>query len=231
MIALVFVPCYRFKTADTGLNKSISLITVMSNGWDKVRDYLFGGGETEKVVSDFSWALLLIIIAFVALFAVGLIFAVYSCARLISYFSNGDRDSQPNVLFITVVPNRIVLCLYHALVLPLFALPLLMPVLYDKFLYYHVELFYDPFDMLWIALGLYALTVAVIAVSAYLEKKAGMDIFAKREAPVMKNGESQERTVQSDAEDVYTQMNDAAKKEQMERILRLLNKDTKEEDK
>lgn len=228
-LILSLVPCYRYKTADTGLNKPISLRDVIVSGWETVRKYLFGGGETEKVVSDFSWVLLLIIIVFAVIFVVGVAFAVYFCIHSMSYYALPDRDSQGHILFVTLVPNRIVECIYRAAVLPLFALPVLMPVLYDRFLYYYVELYCDPFDMLWIALGMYAVTVAVIFVSAYFEKKSGADVFAKREAPLTVIEELEVKPRQSKEESAYEQMNDAAKKEQMERILRMLNKDTKED--
>lgn len=228
-LILALVPCYRYKTADTGLNQPISLRDVTVSGWETVRKYLFGGGETEKVVSDFSWVLLLIIIAFTVLFVVGVAFAVYFCIHAMTYFSLPDRDSQAHILFVTLVPNRIVECIYRLAILPIFALPVLMPVLYDRFLYYYVEMYCDPFDMLWVALGMYGATVAVIFVSAYFEKKSGVDVFAKREAPLTVIEEIEVKTTSRKEENAYEQMNDAAKKEQMERILRMLNKDTKED--
>ena len=191
--------------------------------------YLFGGGETEKVVSDFSWVLLLIIIIFAVLFVVGVAFAVYFCIHAMSYLSVPDRDSQGHILFVTLVPNRIVECIYRVAILPIFALPMLLPVLYGNFLGYPVDKHCDPFDMFWIALGMYAATVAVIFVSGYFEKKAGADVFAKREAPLTVIEELEVKPRQSKEESAYEQMNDAAKKEQMERILRMLNKDTKED--
>lgn len=229
MLGIMFIPCYRFKTAG-GLNKAISLGTVMSNGWDTVRGYLFGGGETEKVVSDFAWTLLLIIIVLVVLFTIGFAFAVYSCIRMFSYVYNNDRDSKEHILFITIIPNRIFACAYYALMLPVFALPIFLPLLYEKFLYEHIELFYAPFDMLWIAVGLYAVTVAVVIISGYFEKKSGIDVFAKREAPVVSFEANEEIPFKKhNDEDIYEQMNEEAKQEQRERILRLLNK-IKEED-
>ena len=235
MAGVCFVPAYRYITADTGINQPISMWTLIGNAWDTVRAYLFGGGKQEAVVVDFSWTTLLTIIALVLLFLVGAASTVYAAVSAFRYFGDGCRESRARALFVTLAPNRIVLCVYHALTLPVFAFPLVMASMYDKILGYHVELAYSSFDMGLVAIALYAATVVMIAVSAARERRVGYDLFVKRVVNKTAEAEWTEESVEEQTEprDAYDDMADKAKREQTERILRLLTKqndDTKEDD-
>ncbi len=233
IIILTFIPCYRFITADTGVNDAISHSTLMENSWEQVREYLFGGGQKEIPTRDFSAAVLTAIITLSLLFAVGTASTLYAAISAFRFFAGGCRDSKSRALFITLVPNRAVLCIYHALMLPMLCFAMLMPYFYDSFLNYYVQLSYAPFDMLYIAIAIYAITVVIIAVSARYERLEGMDLF-------FKHRESEEKTPVPEDEplptDAYSVMDRRAREEQAERIRTLLLKQdaentTKEEDK
>lgn len=237
MVCVMFVPAYRFVTADTGVNKAISLWTLLGNSWDQVRDYLFGGGTQEAVVADFSWTVLAVIILFALLFIVGAVSAVYAAVSAFRYFADGCRESRARALFITLVPNRIVLCVYHALTLPVFLFPIILPSFYDGILNYHVELSYASFDMAIIASLLYAASVVIIAVSSGYEKAAERNLFIRRKPFEDQEYDEEEEQYeeQKKSHDPYEEMAEKARQEQAERIIRLLNRqtenDTKEEDK
>ena len=227
MIGAMFVPAYRYVTADTGINKAISLWTLLGNSWTQVREYLFGGEKQELVVADFSWTVLITVILFVLLFVIGAVFSVYAAVSAFRYFGDDCRESQERTVFITIVPNRIVLCVYHALTLPIFFFPLLMPVIYEGILNYHVEISYPTFDMAIVAAVLYALIVAAVAISSGYETDTGKNIFIKRKPFTDEVQEEHEEIVERNPiHDPYEVMAEKSRQEQTERILRLLNKQT-----
>ncbi len=234
MIILMFIPCYRFITADTGMNAAISLSELMGNSWDTVRGHLFGGtAEQSEATVDFSKYVLTLIIAFVVLFTIGVASVVYSAASALAYF-NGGKSSRAHALFITLVPNRVALCVYHALLLPVFFFPMILPVIYGGILTYQVELVCDPFDMLFIALALYLLTVFFVFFTSRYETLEQMNVFYRpRPLKTHRASISEEEDAEDEEElDEYQKMDKRAREEQTERILRLLNKsnDTEEEE-
>lgn len=222
MIILMLIPCYRYITADTGINEAVSLWELIGNSWNTVREYLFGSGEKADVTLDFARTLLAVIITLALLFIVGFASAVYAAVSAFRYFHDGCRESRTRTLFITLVPNRIVLCVYHALMLPIFLLPVLMPLLYKGILAYHVELNVAPFDMIWVAVALYVAVVCVIAVSANFEMLEQKNIFVKRRA--FTDDAEEDDAVESVSDDPYDEMSREEKEEQTERIMRLLGK-------
>jgi len=222
MMILVFIPAYRYITADTGLKEAMSLGGLIGNSWDTVRTYLFdGGADKQQPITDFSATVLTLIIVFVILFAVGLAVAIWTAVEALRYFLVGDTHEKSRVLFLTLVPNRILSCVYLALLLPIFTLPMLMPTLYDNILNYHVELSVTV-DMLYIALALWLAAVIITAVSARFEI-GELNVFFK--ATVEDNDDKTEQVDAQEPNDPYSELERRAKEEQAERILKLLNKD------
>lgn len=220
MIALMFVPSYCFTTADTGLNDAVSLWELLGNSWNTAREYLFGSGEKLDVTLSFAKILIAVIVVLVTLFVMGVAFAVYEGVCAFRYFASGKRDSKGNIVFITLVPNRIMLCVYNALALPLFLLPRIMPLLYQNVLAYYVEVTAAPFDMIFIALTMYAVSCIAVAVSSGYERAESMDIFEKRAE--YEDSEDEEQAEEIESDDPYERMSQKEKAEQTERILRLL---------
>ncbi len=236
-VILMFIPCYSYITADTGVNDAISLWELMGNSWQTVREYLFGSGTKYDVTIDFARILMALLIVFVVLFVLGVAFSAYCAITAFRYFANDCKESKERILFITLVPNRIVLCIYTALTLPIFFMPMLMPLLYKNYLYYQVQLSVTPFDMVYIALALYIACVIIVAISTQKESMSQMNIFAKRQAPISKLQNEHEETEKAEQEtdDPYEIMSRKEKQEQNERILRMLenyksNTQDKEED-
>lgn len=240
MLLLMLVPCYSYITADEGIKEAVSLGELITNSWNTSREYLFSGGEKYEATLAFSRALLIITAGFIFLFAVGLAAALYSAACVFGYIRGGGRESKSRLVFVTVFPNRIVLCAAYALTLPVFLLPRIMPLLYKSFLAYHVELIASPFDIMLVAAALYAACVAVSAVSANLECLEQVNIFARGHADFEENsadteGDKAEADTSAETEDRYELMSAKEKNEQLERILRMLDsydadKEEKKED-
>ena len=223
MLILMFVPCYRFVTPDTGIKQAISAKELLSNSWDTVRNYLFGGQEQIQVTADFAGTLFGVIIVLLLLFAVGFASAVYAAVVAFRFFAEGGTESKRRILFITIFPNRALLSVCYALTLPLMFLPKIMPLLYQSILNYHVELICQPFDMVWIDVVLAVAVVAVIFVSAKYETLREMNVFVKYRDEEQEE-EYEEQYVAEESEDVFSEMDRKAREEQNERILRLLNK-------
>ena len=230
MLILMCVPCYRFVSADEGIHQNISAWELISNSWETVREYLFGGGEQVQVTADFAGTVFGIIIVFVLLFCVGMAAAVYTAVTAFKFFRDGGKESKSHILFITLIPNRVVLCIYYALILPLLFFPRMMPMLYNGILNYYIELICQPFDILIVELVLFLLTVAVTFISVRYERLAEMNLFVRYRRDDEDEDEPEEETV--DDEDDYAMMDRRAREEQNERILRLLSKthETKNDD-
>ena len=130
MIILMFVPCYRFVPANTHTNASISLAELMGNAWNIVRSHLFSGdAKQNEATVDFSKYVLTLIIVLVSLFILGVVSVVYAAFRGFSCLL-GRKDHRARALFITLIPNRIALLVYHALLLPIFLFPTILPAIY-----------------------------------------------------------------------------------------------------
>ncbi len=228
LICLMLAPVYRFVTADTGVGGAVSLAELSSNSFNTCREYLFGSGSKAAVTESFSWTLLILVIALWLFFFVGVLSTVFSAFFALSYFGGADRG-RGQLVFLTLSVNRVGLCLWHALMLPVFLLPKIMPLLYDGILAYHVELVCDPFDMLWIALAMYALTVAAVIFSRRYETLEKMNVFyiaptSKEETDVQDTDFEDGDGEESVERDAYEQLLERAKAEQTERLMRLLNK-------
>lgn len=231
-VCIMFVECYKylFILNSAGRWSVMSLWQLIDATWETSRNSLFGKAEIAADSLVFSETTFWLVIAFVALFVFGAAAAVYSSVAMIKYLYDGDTRSRFTRLFVTLVPNRIVLCLYQLPMIVIFALPSLWVLLSKRIFDYYVELYFDPFDMFWVAVGIFVLGALVVGVSSYFEKREGLDVFhvkASRE-PVIKGKKNTDEPELNDEEIVehlntYERMVEAQKEEQRERILRLLN--------
>ncbi len=224
LVVFMLLPTYRFITADTGVGEAVSLKELLSNSFATSREYIFKSGEKAVPTMDFSVTLLVCVCLMWLLFFIGVISAIFAVYEIFM-LCRGIRASKSRLLFVTLSANRGLLCVWHALMLPIFLLPRLMPLLYGKILAYRVELVCAPFDMLWVALVLYALVVAVIFVSKKYERLEELDIYRLPEKNIEITENNAEQEIQEDEpEDEYEAMMKRAREEQAESIFRLLNK-------
>ena len=232
MLCLMLVPVYMYNTSGK-FGGAVSLGELLQNSWDTVRSYIFSASSKKDAATlEFSKVLFGIIIGAWVLFAAGIVARICAAVTALRMFYTGEQGTSGRALFLAFVPNRAVLCVLHALTLPIFFIPMLMPTLYAKLLGTAVLLKCSPFDMAFVALALYIAEVVVICVSAEYETTNKMNLFAR--AP---KKQIQEQSCEDEeyavADDGYAGYESRAKQEQLQRIMKLLdkNKDNGEEDK
>lgn len=230
MLIIMLIPVYSYTTAD-GRGAAVSLSELLRNSWDTVRVYIFGTtGDRDAATLHFSKVLLGIIIAAWTLFALGAISQICAAVTAIKQFLTGDVKSAGRAMFLAIVPNRVMLCVLHALTLPIFFIPALLPVLYSGILKTAVLLSCSPFDIAIIAVILYLCEVLFVAISAKYESAQGMNLFARaRKESVQEYEDEEEEQQDDDGEDVYKKYESRAKQEQLDRIVELLSKKDKTE--
>ncbi len=235
LLLLALVPCY-FYVLDGQSQSKASLLWLCSSHLSGAREALFGTTAVEPAEAAFYKLLFALIICLFALFAIGAASTVYALVRFIR-FSRGDRASTAHAVFLTLAPNRVVLSVYHSLMLPLLFLPHLLPLIYRQILSLEVERYSAPFDILIISLALYIATLALIAVSARAERLAELNIYTRVSAPSAahecdgEDTDSGNSHPQDDPSDPYEEIIARAKQEQAARILGLLNNQDKEDNK
>lgn len=176
---LIFLPCYSYTTADAGKQEAISLYVLMDNARIQVCEYLFETmGMRDAAMISFSKIVLGLLVGLWALFAISLAAVVYILISAQRYFKNPDDRGTARILFITLIPNRIVGFALQALCLPLLALPHWMVLLYDKILHIQVALDLTFVDPLILAAILYAISIVLSIVSASRETVYTMNPFA-----------------------------------------------------
>ncbi len=231
-IILMLMPCYRFKDAD-GLRTSVSLFGLMGNSWNTVREYIFGAGQTQAVTLDFAWTVMISLVCLCIAFILGAAVCIYSLVAALGYFKSG-LASGTRLMFVTLTANRVLLCILQGLMLPVFLLPSILVYFYRSILLYEVTAEYTPFNLLYIALALYVIMIALTVVSKRHEMLCDMNIYTKKRTEPKENItlDGDKNTEEEKDADAYTLMSERAREEQAERIRRLLNKtDGNEEEK
>ena len=235
MVILMNIPCYTFyyEVIENEALKEVpgpewSLADFAGNAWNTSRYNLFVEEDPSAQLITTSKYNFGIILTAAVLFCIGVVSAVYSAVIAGMYFW-GDKKSAARAMFITLIPNRVVLCIYYAMLLPIFFIPAIEPLLFNAVYDQQTRLVCAPFDMSFVALGVYALLVALIFFTAKLETVEDMNVYkGKGSSRGIKR--RQETLSEDDCEDEeeeldeYEQMNRKAKEEQAARILALLNK-------
>lgn len=225
----LYIPCLRFTTADTGTGGVISTAQLLGNAWGQVRQYLFGSAEVSAVNEIFSWVVFVLILVSALLFLLGAAATVLWTVGALSYVKKPREGGTARALFLTLFPNRIAVCLWQILILPLLAFPRLLTLCYDRVLYYPVILSVTFPEPILIGGILYLLSVTLCLLSRRWELALSMSPYrTKRAAAPETEEEKEERSFLSTrhaAEDEgYYEMERISRQEQAERIRRLLTK-------
>ena len=235
-IFITLVPCLSYTTGTNAPGEPISLRELFGNSWDNVRAYLFSGQEQSPALHGFSVKLLVILIVFFILFAVGFISTVAVAVCALGFISKRDRRSRTWLWFITLVPNRIVACILQGLTLPLLFLPRAVVPMY-RTMGETVTLTTTGIEpMVW-GIIFMVISVALSVFSSFAEKELKLDAFDRPK-------ELTEAEEQTDTEDKdYTpsfrrgrayakdETEQRSKKEQEELIKQLLGDDKDEKNK
>lgn len=236
-LLLMALPVLQFTNNQTGADEPISAFTLMKNSWDQVRVYLYGTADQTNGNVIFSQTVLISLIAFWILFAIGLAVSVWALFAAVRYTEEGCEENLGRIWFVTLIPNRTVLCVLTSLVIPLTAFARILPVFYRRIVYVAVELRVYGIDPMIAALVLTAFTVILSAVTAQHEKRMGLDPFRRmkiKEDPVEEEPEQEtkEPRYMSESERRYYEAEQKTRKEQADRIAALFRvnaQDDKEE--
>ncbi len=215
------IPCLQYTTNQTGTEEPISGFELMSNAWSYARECLFGGTQQTNGDLQFSGWVVGLLIAFWALYLVGVAAAVWGLWASYRYVGEDTDREVGRLWFITVIPNRVVLCLLCGLMLPISAFPWLMVPLY-RIIYVAVTLellFVGPLS---VGLLFCGGMIALSAVCAPYERRLCMDAFRKtdeEEDEEEAEDEIDENAEETAEEDLYLA---AVKREQAIRIAKLL---------
>lgn len=233
----LFIPCLRYTTPDSGTQGLISVAELTRNSWDQVRNYLFGTAEQTASNVSFSWAVLFVVVLFVLLYLLGLLAIGFFTVGTFRYFRDPKDVGRGRILFLTLFPNRVTVCLSWLLLVPLTAFPRLIILFYKRYYYYSVLLNVRFLEPLAVVLILLLVGVGLTIGFASLERAAGIDPHKRRARPAEADAEEVlpivERTLnknkENEEEDAYAEMNRRAREEQAERIRQLLRKNEDEE--
>ena len=224
ILAGMLIPCLKY-TVGENHNQPISNLSLIKNSWETSREYLFDGASNKQVEQTaFSKALLATVIALSAIFIIGVLLAAYTAYCAFSYFRDPERTDSNRIFFLTLVPNRVVLCIYHALLLPLAFLPRIIIPLYENILNYQTVLYFSAFEPWIIALVLYAAFIAVVFVSARYERSLGLDPLYNEAKEKRKKDKKRVITyAEESADQEVPSIDEILRKEQEERIRKLFS--------
>ena len=237
LLGTMLIPCLQYSTVE-GTQKEISALELMENSWDQVRAYLFATSDQEITQVRFSWTVLILLPVLVLFFLIGAVMTVAVAVGAMRYINNyAYRKTDARIWFITIIPNRIVVCAVQALILPMLFYSRMIIPLYTKVLHVGVLLNVSfPEPWVW-GLIAYAVIVALTVISARFERELDADPFKKIKRPVVRvvdpekdePAEEEEPKFTDEAARRYYENQKRAREEQAELIRRLLNKNNEEE--
>ena len=137
---LALIPCVKF-TLDSDTRESMSIFQLIDNSWGSARQYLFSEqiSQTNDGTLFYKLIFFSLIISFL-LFIIALAVDIFSAAVYSIYVrSSGNDVCKPQILYQTLIPNRIVLSIIRLLSLPILFFPSLVEYLYQKILIYPVN--------------------------------------------------------------------------------------------
>ena len=225
IVAGMFIPCLRY-TVGEHRNEPISTVELIKNSWETSRQYLFDGAS-DKVPTQtgFSRLLLAAVLVLGLLFVLGFAFAVYTVICAFCYFKNPQSTDKNRIFFLTLVPDRIALCLYQALLLPITFLPRIIILLYENILNYQTVLYFSVLEPWIIALTVYAIFCVVVFLSSGFEKATGLDPLYNemREKRMRDQKRVMAYAEEQEPEEEAPSIDEILKLEQAERIRKMLS--------
>ena len=110
-VASLFIPCYIYTTVQGVDDDVYSLSGVIAEYWQPVCDYAFYSvGDLDPAILKFSRTVILSVIILSVLFTVGVFSTVYVAINAFRHFKASDSRTDSRMLFLTLIPNRIIAC-------------------------------------------------------------------------------------------------------------------------
>ena len=235
LVGLMFVPNLRYSIS-TGTVDEMSVAERLNNDWYGARVALFGSSELSPLGENFYRVLMVLIPVLGTLFFIGFLSCIIVAIIGLIYVNDHNfRHTRERIWFVTLIPNRIVVCVLQALTLPLLFYSRIIVLLFQKV--YNTDVLLNiTFPEVWVfGLVFFALSVGLSVWSAKYEKSLDADPFKKIAPPTVKvigredaYENAGEPTFKTETEREYYERQKRAREEQAERIKRLLNKDEDE---
>ena len=214
------IPCLQFTTADTGTNDVISAHELMGNAWEQARQCLFGGMDDPTQASiAFSKVVLTTMIVCHTLFLIGATICVWAFVTAVRFFRSPKEGDRWRIAFVTLSPNRTVLCLWFLCLVPIPAFPRLLVIIYQTMMNYTVTMDVTFAEPLILALFLWLVQIILSAATANAERESHMDLFPSFSPDLQKEDDAEHKP--NDATPSVS-MTQAEREAQLEKIRRLL---------
>ena len=191
LLAVSLVPAYQYVTSGDGggLSDKFSYFDLVGNYLESSRNALFGTEMTDEHILDAALSKNVLIIEAIGLvcFLVSLAVSVYSLIMAMKYFLSDDEDAveRQRTFFITLFPNRIVLCVFEFLAVLPFLFPYILPILLEKVYAsqkLRVTMAVVSVDPIMVAAVGFLILIVLSCVCAPLERQFDADLFKKRGA-------------------------------------------------
>ena len=200
LVLLLLLPTFRFIHNSTVQPKQ-SIFSLMKNAWTGSREYLFSASmETTQAGTAMYKTIFALLIIFTLLFVLGVVVNIFSMSVTYKSLSGSKENENAKNLFLAIIPNRALLCIFRLTVIPIFFLPRVVASLYRDLLFQSVKIRYVFIDPTIIALALFIATAVLVLVSKKTEVREKIDLFAK--VPKADENPDEERS-DSPAERVY----------------------------
>ena len=189
----LFIPCFLYTTVEGVDDDVYSLMGVLNEYWDPVCNYaFFSVGDLNEATLKFSQTFIVSLVVFSVLFVVSAASTVYVAINAFRYFKNSEDKSNSRMLFLTLVPNRIVAFLWQLPCVPLLLFPRYVIYMFKTILGESATLtliFPEPIIIWGI---LYIVSIVFSISTASMESAQGMNPFAKKAVSVDYDDEDEE---------------------------------------
>jgi hypothetical protein len=184
-VVSLFIPCFLYTTVEGVDDDVYSLMGVLSEYWDPVCNYaFFSVGDLNAATLKFSQTFIVSLIVFSVLFTVAAVSTVYVAVNVFRYFKNNEEKGNSRILFLTLVPNRIVAFLWQLPCVPLLLFPRYIIYMFKIILGESATLtitFPEPIIIWGI---LYIISIVISIATASMESAQGMNPFAKKKVAI-----------------------------------------------
>ena len=180
LVILIFIPSFRF-IITSKLQPTQSVFELISNSWKGSREYLFSASAQTTPQGEAMYrAIFIALIALILLFALGVAINVFS--MIVSYgdMISPEENKKLKNVYLAFIPNRIVLCVFRVLVIPIFFLPDIVARYYRTRLFQAVAVKYTFLHPAIIAAVLFVITVVITLIARKHEISDGRDVFFKK---------------------------------------------------
>ena len=180
LAVLLLIPSFRF-IHNSSVQPKQSIFSLMKNAWTGSREYLFSSAmETTTAGTAMYKTIFALLIIFTLLFILGVVITIFSMSVSYREMAGSKENENAKNLYLAIIPNRAILCVFRLTVIPIFFLPKIIASLYRDMLFQSVAVRYVLIDPIIIALLLWVTTVVLIFVAKRAEARENIDVFAKK---------------------------------------------------